>query len=316
MYLNVLLLIGKTIRGTYLSKCVPLAALLFIIQAPGTEQEMAHPQRWYPSFLHIFQEVVKGTTDIHPEISESPATTPSHLKDKEAVKILLFSKCKLRYLGLHYICSEYKEFRLLGCAETLTDESLLLAGTQPGLLIIDQALFSECALPPGEILQGFRHIARILIIADQIDLPFACVAIASGIDGYLLTSATQSEMLQTVRTIAGGSSWLELRVVKMLVERISSDAHTPEQPEVRTLPGARQLSEREQQVLHYLAEGYTCKEVARELYLSESSVRTYWYRIMNKLNAVNRAEAIRIACRSGLLDRLDLTPEVAACRRP
>jgi DNA-binding NarL/FixJ family response regulator len=268
---------------------------------------MAIPFLTVPLFVHTFQEIAKGTTDMH---TETPATPPGHLT--EAIKILLFSKCKLRYLGLYYICSEYKEFTLLGSAETLTDESLLLAGLQPDLLIIDQALFTESVFQPDEILRGFRQIARILIIADQIDLTFACTAIASGIDGYLLTSATQSEMLQTLRTIAGGGSWLELRFVKMLVERMR---HTPE-PEIRTLPGARQLSEREQQVLHYLAEGYTCKEVARELYLSESSVRTYWYRIMNKLNAVNRAEAIMIASRTGLLDHLDLAREVATCRRP
>lgn len=249
---------------------------------------------------------------MHTEIQESPATASSL---QEVVKIVLFSKCKLRYLGLHYICGEYTEFTLLGSADTLSGDGALLTGGQPDLLIIDQALFIEGALQPDDILQSLRQVARILIIADQIDLTFACAAIASGIDGYLLTSATQSEMLQALRTIAGGGSWLEARVVKMLVERMIQGEHNTQPPETRYLPGARQLSEREQQVLRHLAEGYTCKEVARELYLSESSVRTYWYRIMNKLNAVNRAEAIMIASRTGLLDSLDLQHEVAGCRR-
>lgn len=248
---------------------------------------------------------------MYTEIQESPATAPGL---KEVVKIVLFSKCKLRYLGLHYICSEYTEFTLLGSADTLSGDSVQLAGGQPDLLIIDQALFIESDMQPGDILRNFRQIAPILIIADQIELTFACAAIASGIDGYLLTSATQSEMLQALHTIAGGGSWLEGRVVKMLVERMINGEQTP-LPESRYLPGARQLSEREQQVLRHLAEGYTCKEVARELYLSESSVRTYWYRIMNKLNAVNRAEAIMIASRTGLLDSLDREREVVGCRR-
>jgi DNA-binding NarL/FixJ family response regulator len=231
---------------------------------------------------------------------------------EKAVKILLFSKCKLRYLGLYYICHEYKEFTLLGCEDTLSHDVTPLAGADPDLIIIDQALLIDSSRQPAETLQGFRQVARVLIIADQIDLAFACTAVASGIDGYLLTSASQDEMLQTLRVIAQGGSWLELRFVKMLVERtISTTAQTPESGQAR---GSRKLSERELQILHYLAQGYTCKEVAKELYLSESSVRTYWYRIMNKLNAVNKAEAIMIAGRSGLLDCLAPEHEVASRR--
>lgn len=229
----------------------------------------------------------------------------------EAVKIMLFSKCKLRYLGLYYICHEYKEFTLLGCEDTLSHDLTSLAGAHPDLIIIDQALLVDDSRQPGDTLQGFRQVARVLVIADQIDLTFACTAVASGIDGYLLTSASQDEMLQTLRVIAQGGSWLELRFVKMLVERtMNTTARVPDPVQPRS---SRQLSERELQILHSLAQGYTCKEAAKELYLSESSVRTYWYRIMNKLNAANKAEAIMIAGRAGLLD--GLTSEREAARR-
>jgi DNA-binding CsgD family transcriptional regulator len=64
----------------------------------------------------------------------------------------------------------------------------------------------------------------------------------------------------------------------------------------------RSLSLRERQILHCTAIGKTSKEIAHKLYLSESSVRTYWYRILSKLNALNKAEAIARAARLGLLD--------------
>jgi two-component system, NarL family, response regulator NreC len=274
--------------------------------------EAAFTLAQFPSFLtYTFHKTAKGTTDMYTEAQERQVISTSHTQ--EAVKIMLFSQCKLRYLGLYYICSEYKEFMLLGSEDTLSSNSAILAGVQPDLIIVDQALLIGGSLQPGDILRGFRQVARILIIADQIDLAFACAAIVSGIDGYLLTSASQEEMLQTLRTIARGGSWLELRFVKMLVERLMNSAETPA-PEPKHLPGARQLSEREQQILQYLAEGYTCKEVAKELYLSESSVRTYWYRIMNKLNAVNKAEAIMIASRAGLLATLTPLREVTGRR--
>ncbi len=247
---------------------------------------------------------------MHTVVQESPAIS----RTQEAVKILLFSKCRLRYLGLHYICNEYKEFTLLGSEDTLSSDRAILDGTRPDLIIIDQALFTEGSLQPADILRNVRQVARILIIADQIDLAFACAAIASGIDGYLLTSASQDEVLQTLRTIAQGGSWLEWRFVQMLVERMMRRTDV-QAAETKHPPNARQLSEREQQVLQYLAEGYTCKEAAKELYLSESSVRTYWYRIMNKLNAVNRTEAIVIACRIGLIDSLALENEGAVCHK-
>ena len=63
----------------------------------------------------------------------------------------------------------------------------------------------------------------------------------------------------------------------------------------------RELSERETQILNQIASGKTSKNIAYELSLSESSVRTYWYRVLNKLNALNTAEAIAHAARLGLL---------------
>ncbi len=236
---------------------------------------------------------------MYTETQDRQSTSMNCTQDE--TKICLFSRCKLRYFGLYYLCNTYKEFTLLGGEDTLPDNTTALVDAQPDLIIVDQALFSDSALQPGDILRELRQVARILIIADQIDLAFACSAIASGIDGYLLTSASQDEMLQTLRTIARGGSWLELRFVRMLVERIMNGTDRQEAG-AKSPHGSRQLSEREQQILQHLAGGYTCKEIAKELYLSESSVRTYWYRIMNKLNAVNKAEAIMIASREGLLN--------------
>jgi DNA-binding NarL/FixJ family response regulator len=65
---------------------------------------------------------------------------------------------------------------------------------------------------------------------------------------------------------------------------------------------SRYLSEREQQILQCVARGQTSKDIAQDLYLSESSVRTYWYRVLTKLNATNKAEALVIASQQGLLD--------------
>src|SRR5437660_139681 len=202
---------------------------------------------------HSFHGAAKGTKGMYTEAHDVQFSSIN--RTKGAVKIILFSTCKLRYFGLHHICHEYNEFTLLGVEDTLTGDIAALAGAQPDLIIIDQALLTSASVPPGDILREFRQVARILIIADQIDLTLTCSAIASGIDGYLLTSASQDEMLQTLRVIAQGGAWLELRFVKMLVERMMNIEEV-QIPETKIPHGSRQLSEREQQILQYLAGGY------------------------------------------------------------
>lgn len=130
----------------------------------------------------------------------------------------------------------------------------------------------------------------VVLLADQVSIASLRQAIASGASGYLLTSVSLDEFRRALRTVAKGGLWfgqegMNAPAVSSFAERL-----------VRT------LSERECQILNYVANGLTSKEVAHRLRLSQSSVRTYWYRVLSKLNALNKAEALVRAAHLGLID--------------
>lgn len=232
-------------------------------------------------------------TQLHLERRET-LSTPRELT-KEA-GLYLFSPSDLLHIALYFICSRESGLTLLGRGSELPESFETLLTKKPDLVIIDAVLLANDGARSMEaILTAVRSISRVIVLAEQVDVAFACSVLSCGADGYLLTSAPLEEFVQALRSVAAGRTWLESALTRMLVDKIAGSQIDISCP-------SRLLSERERQILNCVAKGKTSREIARELYLSESSVRTYWYRVLSKLNALNKAEAITRATRLGLLD--------------
>lgn len=110
-------------------------------------------------------------------------------------------------------------------------------------------------------------------------------SLKTGANAYLIKSMTPEEIRATVRRVAAGESVVSSQITAKLAESIA-------RPE---------LSKRERQVLQYLANGRSNKEIAQILYISEHTAKAHVRAIMAKLNADSRTEVIAIAIRRGLL---------------
>jgi two-component system nitrate/nitrite response regulator NarL len=211
--------------------------------------------------------------------------------------IYLFSVCELRRVAIQHICCEGDEFYLIEAFKEFPADFETVTKIKPDLVIIDMTLLVGSRSDSIEnVLQRVCGLSPVLILSDHLDIPFACTIIAYGASGYLLTSDSIEEMLQAFHVVVSRGIWLGRALARVLAHQLA---------DTRSLEVSRNphlLSQRERQILNYVAAGKTGKEIARELYLSESSVRTYWYRVMTKLNALNKAEAVAHASRLGLLD--------------
>jgi len=210
-----------------------------------------------------------------------------------AIRVQIFSSRELHHAALKYICNAESGFLLECATHELPSNLKVLNGAKPDLVIIEATLFSENRPEiEQETLSRICALTTVILLADQMDVASMRKAIACGISGYLLTSVSLDEFRQALSTVADGGLWL--------------GQHMTQRPANHSLPLAerliRCLSQREREILNHVANGMTNKEVARDLCLSESSVRTYWYRILSKLNALNKAEALVRAARLGLLD--------------
>jgi DNA-binding NarL/FixJ family response regulator len=110
-------------------------------------------------------------------------------------------------------------------------------------------------------------------------------ALRFGAQGYVLKSASIGEVVEAVHRTAAGEAMLSPRIISLLVKEFQDKTND------------HSLSEREKEVLLAVGEGLTNTEIAHRLFISESTVRTYLQRLLEKLHLRNRAEAVAYAAR-------------------
>ncbi|MFC0533672.1 response regulator transcription factor [Phytohabitans kaempferiae] len=140
-----------------------------------------------------------------------------------------------------------------------------------------------------------RPRPRIVLLAGAVDDVPIDPAARTGIDGYVLTAEAGTSLIAAVRAVAAGQAWLSPPFARRLLDLYRA-APTP-----RPRPaGGRRLSERERSVLRLVAHGRTNAEIAHELVLGESTVKTHVSRLLTKLELRDRVQLAVFAHHHGL----------------
>lgn len=130
----------------------------------------------------------------------------------------------------------------------------------------------------------------VVLIGMEEDEKQFLVAVRSGVPGYLLNDASASDVVTAVRAAARGEAVCPPRLCLALFHALARLAReTPAQIRQRSLPG---LTIRQQQLISLVAKGFTNKEIASRLNLSEFTIKNHMHRIMKQVEAVSRHEAV------------------------
>jgi DNA-binding NarL/FixJ family response regulator len=130
---------------------------------------------------------------------------------------------------------------------------------------------------------------------------YAFTALRAGASGFLLKNIEPAELLAAVRTVARGDAVVAPRVTRRLLERFAGQL--PDGPEDSAKQDSRLalLTNREREVLAEVAQGLSNAEIARRMYLSESTVKTHVGRILPKLGLRDRVQAVVFAYETRLI---------------
>jgi DNA-binding NarL/FixJ family response regulator len=128
--------------------------------------------------------------------------------------------------------------------------------------------------------------ARIVVLTTYTGDVQAAAALKAGAAGYLLKSSVGKELLETIRVVHSGKRRVPPEIATDIAEHVADDA----------------LTEREIAVLRRIAAGQANKNIARDLDISESTVKAHIRSILPKLNASDRTHAVMIALKRGILD--------------
>jgi DNA-binding NarL/FixJ family response regulator len=210
--------------------------------------------------------------------------------------VLLVDDHKIMRDGIKAILKHSEEFRVIGEAEDGSDAVQMCRRLKPSIVLMDIGLPGLNGIEATtEIL---RHCpeTKVVILSMYDDEHSVVSAIRSGARAFVLKKASDNDLLDALRTIAKGGSYLSPQVSDRLLHRIQRG-----DMESKQMPSALEgLSPRELQVLRMVAEGKTSKEIAVMLDLGLQTVRSYRKTMMKKLGVNNVAGLTQLALSAGL----------------
>jgi DNA-binding NarL/FixJ family response regulator len=197
-------------------------------------------------------------------------------------------------------------FRMLLAGE---EDIEVVAEASNGLEAVDKAarfgpsvILMDIRMPELDGLQATRRIlaadseARILILT-TFDLDeYVYEALRAGASGFVLKDDSPEQLIVAIRTVAAGDALLSPAITKRVIQKF---ARMPRPAPPKELD---ELSEREQEVFRLLARGLSNGEIAGELYISETTVKTHVTHILQKLGLRDRVQAVVLAHQTGAFD--------------
>jgi two-component system, NarL family, response regulator DesR len=159
----------------------------------------------------------------------------------------------------------------------------LIASLLPDICILDIEMPGQSGLDVAEQVKKRGLPCRVVMLTTFARPGYLQRALKAGVNAYLLKDAPVEELAKALRKVSSGG-----RVISPELAMSAFDAENP-------------LTERDQEVLALAAEGLSTTEIAKQLFLSEGTVRNYISEILHKLGAKNRVEAVKIAQTKGWL---------------
>ena len=203
----------------------------------------------------------------------------------ESTRVLIVDDHSVVRSGLASILEPEPDIQIIGEAKDGIEAIDKAIELKPDIILMDifmpRCNGLEAIIAIRELLPSVQVL--ILTVSDREEDLFQ--ALRLGAQGYLLKSTDIAEVVDAVRRTAAGEAMLSGHMAARLVAEFREKADEPK------------LSTREMEVLQRLAQGLTNTEIAKQLFLSESTVRTYLRRLLDKLHLRNRAEATAYAVR-------------------
>ena len=204
------------------------------------------------------------------------------------IRILVVDDHPIVRDGIRGVFAGDDDFEVVGEAGDGTDAVRQTAQLDPDVVLMDLRMPTMGGVEAIQQLRELKHPARVLVLTtydtDRDVLP----AVEAGATGYLLKDAPRDELIRAVRAAHAGQSVLSPAVAGTLMQRLGDH-------------NLGALSPRELEVLRLVAGGATNRAVARQLYVSEATVKTHLLHLYDKLGVRDRAAAVAVAYQRGLL---------------
>ncbi|WP_298828264.1 response regulator transcription factor [uncultured Planococcus sp.] len=214
------------------------------------------------------------------------------------MKIIIADDHAIVRSGFSMILNFQEDMEVIAMAADGIEAYQMVAKHQPDVLLLD------LSMPPGEsglvatgkIKEDFPE-TKILVLTMHDDEEYLFHVLKNGASGYMLKSAPDEELLQAIRVIYSGGTYIHPKMATSLVRELVNKDHKVKESDPFEL-----LSKREIEVLPLVAKGYGNKEIAQKLFISVKTVEAHKAKIMEKLQLKSRPELVEYVLKKKLLN--------------
>jgi two-component system response regulator NreC len=212
------------------------------------------------------------------------------------IRILLVDDHQVVRSGLRMLLSNESDVEIVGDAGTAREALEAVKLLKPDVVLMDIGLPDMSGIDATRAIKRTNPEIAVVALTIHEDEEYFFKMLEAGAGGYVPKRAAPEELLTAIRAAAAGEVYLYPSLAKLLVKDYLTQEHTSEA--VKALDG---LTEREQEVLRYLAEGVANDEIANALVISNKTVARHRENIMQKLGLHSRSELVRYAIRKGII---------------
>src|SRR5574340_1056014 len=212
------------------------------------------------------------------------------------IRLLLVDDHAVVRSGLKMLLEGQQDVEIVGEAATAAEAMAATGQVNPDVILMDIGLPDKSGIEATREIKANYPGVFIVALTIHEDEEYFFNMLNAGASGYVPKRAAPEELLTAIRAAAGGEVYLYPSMAKLLVRDYLSGDRPPEDK-----AGLDGLTDREGEVLTYLAEGATNEEIASSLVISPKTVERHRENIMKKLNLHSRSELVRYAIRKGII---------------
>jgi DNA-binding NarL/FixJ family response regulator len=212
------------------------------------------------------------------------------------IRVLLVDDQRLVRAGLRMLCESAEDMQIVGEAENGQEAIRLAEQVAPDVVLMDLRMPHVDGTVATARIRAARPAVKVVVLTTFDDDDHLFPALAAGACGFLVKDATPDELLAAVRAAAAGETPYSPSVLRRLVDQ-AVRARLGEAP-VAALPDT--LTGRERDVLALVGAGLSNREIADELHLGVTTVKTHVTSLLAKTGAANRIRLALLAAQAGL----------------
>lgn len=210
------------------------------------------------------------------------------------IRLLLVDDHQIVRAGLRLLFQAEKDMEIVGELESGSDAVQAVKELKPDVVVMDVVMPGMGGIEATRRIKAAWPDTAVLALTMHEDEQYFFEMLNAGASGYIPKRAAPDDLVSAIRVVKQGNVFLHATLARFLMRDVLGT-------EKAVTPAIEELTPREQEVLTYIAEGYTNREIAEALVISIKTVDRHRENIMHKLNLHNRVELVKYAIERGLI---------------